>query len=112
MKISRAGFGLLIGALLILAGSWTAARAVSGSTPGGGGGAPGTNFTCDVNKGTCKCDGVWEGADCRAMAKNCRGGSQASHACHEDQWCICQMYKTGGPADKSGKLQTPPHERK
>lgn len=35
------------------------------------GGSTGTSFSCDVNTNTCACTGTWEGADCKAMRKNC-----------------------------------------
>lgn len=42
-----------------------AAQAASNS------GRPGLSFSCDVNTKKCTCSGIWEGADCQAMKKNC-----------------------------------------
>lgn len=50
-------------------------------------------FTCDINHNSCKCDGTWDGADCKAMAKNC--GNPGNHECGsggpKPDYCTCKM---------------------
>jgi hypothetical protein len=57
--------------LLALSLVLISATAVQALRPG----PAGTNFKCDVILNKCKCDGDREGADCKAMAKNCKDGS-------------------------------------
>jgi hypothetical protein len=78
----------------------------------GGVGTGGTNFSCDVNTGGCKCEGVEAGADCQAMLKNCKDKKMG--ACHDepgDRWCVCNMYRSATPTPKPGKVQTAPLQR-
>ena len=59
-------------------------------------GSLGFGFNCDVNTNKCTCTGTWDGADCSAMSKNCKGGSGGSHSCRETEagvpiGCDCKM---------------------
>jgi hypothetical protein len=76
-----------------------------------GGGAPGTNFACDVNTHSCSCDGVLEGADCQAMLKNCKGGVDPNcfHGT-KGAWCECSMSLKADPK-KLPTLKTPPVQK-
>jgi hypothetical protein len=78
-----------------------------------GGGPAGTNFSCDVNKSSCSCDGVLEGADCQAMLKNCKGGVNPN--CFHGTggaWCECSMSKAAAPKGKlPQKLPTAPAQQ-
>ena len=62
-----------------------------------GGGPPGTNFSCDVNKSVCKCEGHINGADCKAMAKNCDKSTECN-----SKGRSCPMAKRKAPPQKGG----------
>jgi hypothetical protein len=72
-----------------------ACAAPQGNAASTGLGGTSTGFICDINTRTCKCDGIWEGADCQAMKKNCRYDDWEQ--CLGDSWCKCTM-KSGVPA--------------
>lgn len=58
------------------------------------GGSTNTSFSCDVNTMQCKCAGILEGADCKAMIKNC--SKPLDVECNElvaEPWCSCRMAK-------------------
>jgi hypothetical protein len=69
-----------------------------------GGGPAGTNFACDVNTLKCTCTGVPEGADCKAMGKNCKVGTfmQCSGGT-----CTCTMAATRAPSKKGPGMKVP-----
>lgn len=69
------------------------------------------SFQCDVNANTCKCDGVYDGADCKAMARNCKntctgGGTCQSMSC-KDNVCTCTMSNTARSALRKEQLTNP-----
>ena len=78
------------------------------ATPGGfgGGSSGGMNFSCDVNLGVCDCKGVWDGADCKAMRKNCGKNKDDWHSCWGREGtknppaCRCTMAKSGKTTPK------------
>jgi hypothetical protein len=54
-------------------------------------------FSCDVNRRECTCEGVWEGADCQAMKKNCKAGRDPAQGCWPGfgaAGCRCTMAMT------------------
>ena len=83
--------GITIAAIACLGLLAVAAPPVSAAANTGGG-ASGMGFTCDVNTNKCICTGTWDGADCKAMAKNCR---DEGHVCREKNGvptgCDCKM---------------------
>lgn len=78
--------------VLILAGLFL----MTGSSPSA---ALKLNFDCNVMEGTCECKGVWEGADCKAMRKNCKKGT--TKKC-DGLGCSCDMALTREPAGQKG----------
>lgn len=81
---NRAGF---LFALVLLGGVQTASAADNGAF------SHGTNFSCDVNTRQCTCSGIWEGADCQAMARNCDTSAPILHFCHiaPPYSCTCTL---------------------
>jgi hypothetical protein len=69
-----------------------------------GGGPAGTNFACDVNTLKCTCTGVPEGADCKAMGKNCKAGTFI--VCSGGT-CSCTMAATRAPSKKGPGMKVP-----
>ena len=63
----------------------------------------GLGFSCDVNKLDCQCTGDWEGADCKAMRKNC-DPNEGSH-CIGDT-CYCPMKPVASKNPKSRDTKT------
>lgn len=86
---------ILAGLLLFLAASM-AGHAALALTSGGQG--SGNSFSCDVNTRQCTCSGIWEGADCQAMANNCNLTGPVRHWCSGVpggvQTCTCTMLFT------------------
>jgi len=76
---------ILVG--LIYAGS-TATPVVAAKIGGSG---SGLNFSCDVTDNICECKGVWEGADCQEMKKNCKKGKQSICWTSPIKKCTCNM---------------------
>ncbi|MBB5539496.1 hypothetical protein GGD55_006246 [Rhizobium giardinii] len=71
------------------------------------GGSQGLNFSCDVNTGVCKCDGRWEGADCKGMLPNCKLTDSTGDIwknCDIGKGCQCRMFMTA-PKQKPGFRQ-------
>lgn len=61
----RTGLAIAAAAALLAAvGSAAARQPMGGASPA---------FSCDVNSRVCTCQGVYDGADCRAMRQNCEG---------------------------------------
>jgi hypothetical protein len=54
-------------------------------------GSGGLGFSCDVNTRKCTCSGVWDGADCEAMKKNCKDKTTPAGCNASEGWCICNM---------------------
>lgn len=65
-------------------------------------------FSCDVNTTQCTCTGARDGADCKAMRKNCDtkcdAGSSGECTVLEctGSGCSCKMARTGRPTSSSG----------
>ena len=60
-------------------------------------GAPGQNFSCDVNTGYCTCTGSIDGADCKGMWPNCkltRPDGTIWSECTIGKGCTCRMFRT------------------
>lgn len=57
----------------------------------------GLSFTCDVNTTKCRCEGDWEGADCQAMKKNCKGDIYDICLESPEQYCTCTMASVRAP---------------
>ena len=51
----------------------------------------GMGFQCDVNTKRCTCSGIWDGADCEAMKKNCKDKINPAGCNASEGWCICVM---------------------
>jgi hypothetical protein len=59
------------------------------AAPNTGSGPRGRGFSCDVNTNQCKCDGIWEGADCKAMQKNCDLSKPTACTIYPPHECTC-----------------------
>jgi len=55
-----------------------------------GGGGFGTNFSCDILTNKCTCEGSALGADCRAMAKNCKGAEKQKDGSYKNIVLECK----------------------
>lgn len=60
-------------------------------------GGPRLGFNCDVNTRKCTCEGIWEGADCQAMKKNCDLTKPTFCSINPPHECSCTLAKTTGP---------------
>jgi len=73
-----------------------------------GAAASATMFSCDVNRQECKCDGIWGGADCQAMKKNCRDGG-SGYNCYTEPGhppgCWCSMAKAKPKVPKGNPMR-------
>ena len=66
-------------------------------------------FSCDVNTRKCTCSGIWSGADCEAMKKNCKDKTNPAGCNLSEGWCVCDMAlrpgaKSVAPIDASKTL--------
>lgn len=91
----------LIAVVAILAILASIAAALAARNQGGSG----LGFSCDVNTRKCVCDGIWEGADCQAMKKNCDLTKPTACTINPPYECSCAMAKAS-PRPKV-KIQTP-----
>lgn len=95
--------------VLVSLAAWIAVAAAStGAEPGGAAsmapiasaqaasnrGGTRLSFNCDVNTRKCKCDGIWEGADCQAMKKNCDLTKPTACTIEPPHECSCTLAKT------------------
>ena len=101
--VKEAGNGAIC--LFVTAGIFLAAAMPIQAAQSTGGGAPGTNFTCDVQSRQCWCKGYWGSADCQAMSKNCKDGTPVH--CRE-AGCTCTLATRNAPKQKGPDLRKIP----
>jgi hypothetical protein len=71
-------------------------------------GGAGFGFSCDVNTKKCTCSGIWEGADCQAMKKNCDLSRPTACTIYPPYECSCTLAKTIRRPNTSVRPTTPP----
>lgn len=62
----------------------------------------GSAFSCDADLNECTCSGSARGADCQAMAKNCKGATKQSDGTYKNYVLECA---TGSAACREWKCE-------
>ncbi|AOW12776.1 hypothetical protein LPB72_17395 [Hydrogenophaga crassostreae] len=91
--------------LAVFAGLFAISSATAATNTGSGG----ANFTCSADAGLCECEGSKDGADCKAMRRNCKDIDDIfSTASPEDKgkfFCVMVKQTPGGAKSLSERLR-------